>query len=525
MGHLNFIAGNTTGCSIIKACQRSSAKNHMIFGLLCVGIILRTTQYLFNRSLWVDEAMLALNIIERPFSELLKPLQYNQTAPIGFLAIEIMIVQLLGASEYALRLFPFVCGVISLMLFVRVGKHFGENKSVILAIALFAISYKLIFYSSEVKQYSSDVAIALLLYATMVSIHAAGLNLARVLSFGIIGAVALWFSHPATFVLAGIGVSMSVCLMYKKQWSQTSLIMIAGLLWAGSFAVLYFVSLRNLNQNAELLNFWRNSFMPLPPRSLADLKWFDDTLISIFRDTLGLFPASIAAVLLLIGCISMAVEKKEKFLLLISPIVITMIASGLHVYPFSGRLLLFAVPFMFLLIADGVIRVGSLVREKQNLVVGAMTSVLLVPQLLYSSTILVKPYSFEEVRPAIEYMSEHWQPGDILYVYHGAQPTFRFYSGRYGFSSSEYIFGEGSRQSLPTVEAELLGLNGHGRLWLLLGHIDRSDGIDDDSLFREHFRRDRHTIDSFKSKDAAVYLFKKRDDLSLPRNLYVSRVS
>ena len=205
MVHLNIIAPGTARSSIMEACHSATARRHIIPGLICFGIILRTAQYIFNRSLWVDEAMLALNIIDTPFSELLKPLEYNQGAPIGFLAIEILIVQLLGTSEYALRLFPFVCGVISLMLFVRVGKHFVENKSVIIAIALFAISYKLIFYSSEVKQYSSDVAIALLLYGTMVSIHAVGLNLARVLALGIIGAVALWFSHPATFILAGIG--------------------------------------------------------------------------------------------------------------------------------------------------------------------------------------------------------------------------------------------------------------------------------------------------------------------------------
>jgi len=494
----------------MQACHSAAATRHIIPGLICFGIILRTAQYIFNRSLWVDEAMLALNIIDTPFSEILKPLKYNQGAPIGFLAIETLIVQLLGATEYALRLFPFVCGVISLLLFVKVGKHFVESNSVIVALALFAISYKLIFYSSEVKQYSSDVAIALLLYAAMVSIHTVGLNLARVFALGIIGAVALWFSHPATFILAGIGVSLAVCLIYKKDLSQVLLLTIAGVLWTGSFAVLYFVSLRNLSENAELLNFWRKSFMPLPPRSLADLQWFDDSFIGIFRDTLGLFPASIAAVLLLIGCISMAVEKTEKFLLLASPIVITMMASGLHVYPFSGRLLLFAVPSMYFWIGDGVVRVGSLVRENQNLVVTAMLSMLLVPQLLYSSTILVKPYSFEEVRPAIEYMAKRWQPGDILYVYDGAQPTFRFYSGRYGFRRSEYVFGDGS-QSLPALQTELLAFSGYERMWLLFAHIDRKNGIYDDLLFREHLRTSRDMIDSFRSKDAAVYLYKKRE--------------
>jgi len=52
----------------------------LIIGL---GIILRVAEYLPNRSLWRDEASLALNITNRSLFELLsKPLDYNQGAPL-----------------------------------------------------------------------------------------------------------------------------------------------------------------------------------------------------------------------------------------------------------------------------------------------------------------------------------------------------------------------------------------------------------------------------------------------------------
>jgi hypothetical protein len=74
--------------------------------LLATGIVIRVYHYLVNRSLWLDEAMLSNNIIDRSFSQLLEPLDKLQIAPIGFLFTQKVAVLFLGTNEYALRLFP-----------------------------------------------------------------------------------------------------------------------------------------------------------------------------------------------------------------------------------------------------------------------------------------------------------------------------------------------------------------------------------------------------------------------------------
>ena len=52
----------------------------IVWIIIGLGIFLRLFQYLHNRSLWLDEASLALNLIEKTFSELLQPLDYGQMA-------------------------------------------------------------------------------------------------------------------------------------------------------------------------------------------------------------------------------------------------------------------------------------------------------------------------------------------------------------------------------------------------------------------------------------------------------------
>ena len=76
----------------------------MLAALVLLGAVLRIYQYAADRSLWLDEAALAHNIIQRGFGQLVAPLDYAQIAPLGFLWLEKCAVVLFGSSEYAFEL-------------------------------------------------------------------------------------------------------------------------------------------------------------------------------------------------------------------------------------------------------------------------------------------------------------------------------------------------------------------------------------------------------------------------------------
>src|SRR5947209_4519575 len=85
-----------------------------------VGIFLRLADWRFDRSLWLDEIYLALNITGRSFAELWKPLDHDQGAPVGFLMLVKLVTLFGGESELALRLVPLAAGLGSMLLFPRV---------------------------------------------------------------------------------------------------------------------------------------------------------------------------------------------------------------------------------------------------------------------------------------------------------------------------------------------------------------------------------------------------------------------
>ena len=75
--------------------QSFLVSRYMWWGIILLGIFLRSYLYFLNRSLWADEASLAINLVTRDFSELAQLLDYHQAAPVGFLFVEKFFITIL----------------------------------------------------------------------------------------------------------------------------------------------------------------------------------------------------------------------------------------------------------------------------------------------------------------------------------------------------------------------------------------------------------------------------------------------
>src|SRR5262245_53757437 len=75
------------------------------------------------RPLWVDEEMLLLNVRERGFLELTGPLWLDQSAPLGWLWLQRLLLLTLGASEPALRSLTVAFGIAMLSTALWIGRR------------------------------------------------------------------------------------------------------------------------------------------------------------------------------------------------------------------------------------------------------------------------------------------------------------------------------------------------------------------------------------------------------------------
>jgi hypothetical protein len=476
------------------------------WAMIALGSALRLRQFLTNRSLWFDEAALALNVIHRPFHGLWKPLDYHQGAPIGFLLVEKLVSQLVGTGELALRLVPLLAGIAALFIFLPVARSYVSGKALPLALFLFALCSSVVYYSSEAKQYSSDALVSLLLLWVAARMVESPLTARQLFGFSAAGALAIWFSHPASVVLAGAGIAILLAAVAARDWRRVQQLAPILVAWAASFFLCYVVSLRSLGHDGILLNYWAQAFPPRSQSLLATLSWLSDKFIAAFGDPASVFPI-LGAAFFCAGCWHMMRRRTITLGLLATPLLVLLLASFVRRYPLQGRLLLFITPILLLVISEGAMWAYEMIEPFSRLLGVVLVTLLLLRPAYLGVDAIVHPRHPDDIKPVIRYIETHQEPGDVYYVYYGARYQFAYYSERYPLPAGHMQMGADCGSDPTCYAANIEPLRGNPRTWIVLSHILIDNGIDEGRVLTDQLDSVGTRLQGFQASGARAFLY------------------
>jgi len=476
----------------------------LLFGL---GTLFRVRQYLAHLSFWNDEAALALNLSSRGFAELLHPLAHGQVAPIAFCWIEKASMLLFGPGELGLRLFPLLAGIGSLPLIFLFGRRTLGTRAGLISLGLLAVNGEAIRYAAELKPYSLDLLLALaFLLLGWRALHEE-LRPHDLLVLGVGGGVAVWLSFPVVFVLATLWCLLALSSTSRHRGRHAASLAAIGSLWILSFALQWYL-LRTNAADAGLLEYWSPYFMPLPPASFADLRWFGERFLKIFRDPLAMSPRDLVAAVFLAGCVCLYRKTRPLLLLLVLPLSFNLLASGFKKYPFGDRLLLYAAPSFLVPIAGLASELWNRPKPWLKMVGIAILGVTLCKPVIQASQNLATPKKREEMRAVLATLSRHRQAADVIYLYSPSGNTFRYYRDALGLENTRVIESYvGSPETLDRIPEDLAKLRGLPRVWLLFGDGWKMNGVNIEAAIVDAARKEGRQLAEFSEVGAAVYLF------------------
>ncbi|QGJ70521.1 Hypothetical protein PBC10988_22180 [Planctomycetales bacterium 10988] len=329
--------------------------------LVGIGLLARGVRFFLCFPLWEDETFLCLNLVDRTFWELTQPLDCHQVAPLCFLWIQRASVMLFGFSEWSLRLYPFLAGIGSLLLFVHLCRRFLKGTALLLAVGIFAVSYAGIRYAAEAKPYGSDLFVSMLLLTFAVEWWHQPRKTRWLWALVAFVPVAIFLSYPSVFMAGGVSLLLGYLLWQQRgtlgQWSAW--VAYNGLL-VGAFGTLFLLATRH-QTGAELdwmQVYWKHTFPPLDqPGQLV--VWF---VVTHFSDLVA-YPVGgergasfVTGFCFLVGLVTLARRRQFPVLLMVlAPLGLNLIAASLQRYPYGGhvRFGLYAAPVICMMAGLG----------------------------------------------------------------------------------------------------------------------------------------------------------------------------
>lgn len=483
---------------------------------MLVGIGLRLYFYFQNYSFNMDEAALAVGIIRKKsyLDILFSGLNSITIAPYGMLLVSKVIIDVFGTSEAAFRAFPLLCSLISIPLFYYFAKKYLKTTySILLAIFLFSIAPMLVQYSFFFKQYSTDVLATLVIFVFIDKFLRS--EKIKILPAALLGAVFIWFSLPAIFVLAALGSFYMFIYLKKRENTNLYKLIGIGFIWIISFSLLFFLIKRNEMQDFNFLqNSWKNleAFMPVP----FNIEWFLTTLFLVVKDIFNVKNILVSVslgVLMITGSFLFIHKEKINSLLVFLPVFFALLASAGRFYPFMDRHILYLVPIFIILIAKNLD-----IFEKFNLKL-TVKNILFI---LISAGFLfvigeMHPRTDHNMDTVYKFIKNNEQQGDFIYIRFVQSYSFPYDKDKYAFGDNisyggNYLAGKQSLNDYCSREKRQIFLQNelddlkkrHQRVWFPFYMDVYPEEL---KFYKQYLSRSATLIKSKLTDNAEVYLY------------------
>ena len=429
----------------MQSMQKKSTIKCIFLMILIIGLVIHIVPYFYNRSLWIDEAFLVSSILQRSVVDmLLKPLDWGQSAPIGYLYI-VKLFSLIGSgSELSLRLWSLLSFFGSVTVFFFLLKDVLGVKKPEVFTAIFAILPFYIYFSNEAKQYMSDN------FFVILTVYLFGLYQRKKLStitLSISYALIIWFSFSSIFFIAGsmlLITAQDISILFRGNGGKKvlkKLCVEASV--AVSFALNYLFWLLPTSKNVGDPAFWEHLKFPLIPKSLEDydliIQMLEHITQPIRQAGLGLF--IVVLVLTVVSFFGLRDKRRRGFIIMvILSSALILLASSLGYFPIIYRTVQFVSILLLILSAVGLDIVLTFLETVMPVSLKRKTGLLAILFMAYSVVILYEPileamYKItpdqshvwgSEVKKSMEYLQKKTGSEDMIYINRFSIPVFQY---------------------------------------------------------------------------------------------------
>jgi hypothetical protein len=440
--------------------------------LLCFGVIflagLLPRLHDFSRSLWNDDSWVANSVLADTLYRMFYYDRWLQTSPPLFLMLVRYTVKVSGLSNYTLRAVPLMFSIVALLLFAEVSCRILEPAYALLSTAILAISPAAIVESSELKQFSSDLAAAVIVLLTLCNYWQ---HSDKRQWYWLLGSFAAALALSYTTV---IFIPLALIVLYKSTPHITaglqprnirrSRITVFLVTVSAISGVNYLFFIRP-NSPPNLKLYWQLHF---PQSSILQGMLFygrEVTSLVVFsvlprrwlpqgdspsRWLLGVLSIMAIAIFCLVFA---AILRRPKYVdvaaLCVVPIFTLLILNLMHMYPLHSLMLTLCVlPCVAIGLA---LAIEALCQEFVIPFVPvrfrmAIWSTLCVLGLVFIFLPSMMPlrwleYQEEDAEGAIHYLKSHVAPGDLVYVHASASETSRLYLRMLQWQPALLIYG------------------------------------------------------------------------------------